>query len=176
MDAQITIEQLEALATRLETDDAAKREKLMRMIRAYCRILAQREPKLWGRMPTEHADCDGHWDNSYPPAQKYKNHSGPRLIEVVDHRTNDIATSGGFYYDWKRVTEQPGLYVSRDGRIFGCQETGTGRVGRFAAHPGDCDVSCTLEWSPRDVDEITTVEIETVEAHLRGIAFPASAP
>jgi hypothetical protein len=94
---------------------------------------------------------------------------------VVQNSTTDIATESGYYYAWRRVTEDPGLYVSRDGTIYGCDEHGTGRLGQFAAHPGDCDVECELDWSPRDADELSTEDLATVEQHMRALAFPASA-
>lgn len=168
----ITIEQVEALATQLEADEQAEREKLDRLIKAYARILAKREPSRFQRQALEQADEDGHFDNSYPPKVEYRNFSGPRLLCVRDNETRDVATSGGFYYDWKRVTEDFGLWVSRDGTIYGCDETGTGAVGRFAAHPGDHNVQVELDWSPRG--EVSLAELRVVEANLRALAFPLS--
>lgn len=173
--AEITIEALETLATQLETDDGATRAKLLRMIRAEARILAVREPSKFRSQATACRDEDGHWDSSYPPKQQYCDRTGPRLVQVSDCSTRDLATEGGFYYAWRRVTEDPGLFVARDGAIWGCDEHGTGRLGAFAAHPGDCDVEVELDWSRRDIDEVTTAELSAVEAHMRMLAFPASA-
>lgn len=174
MNTTITIEDLERLANELEANETAQRERLLRLICAEARILAAREPELFRRMPTEYADVDGHWDNSYPPKQKYKNRTGPRVIVVSEGVTDDIATSAGFYYSWKRVTTDLGLYVARDGSIYGADETGTGRLGQFAAHPGDCDVECTVGWSLRDRNELSLGELSEVESHLRKLAFPLS--
>jgi hypothetical protein len=168
----ITIEDVEALASKLENDAHAEREKLTRLIRAYARIVSVREPERFAAMPTEYADEDGHWDNSFPPRQRYRARTGPRLVQISDCTTRDVATSSGFYYDWKRVTEHPGVFVSRDGRIYGCEETGTGRVGQFAAHPGDRDVCVEIEWSPRSDLELS--ELRTAEETLRKLAFPLS--
>lgn len=173
--AAVTIDQLEALAVSLEQTDAEQRAKLLRMIRAEARILAVREPAKFQRKALEHGDEDGHFDGSYPPKQVFKNCTGPRLVRVHSWSTDDIATEGGFYYTWKRVTTDPGLYVARDGTIYGCDEHGTGKLGQFAAHPGDCDVECELDWDPRDLDNVTTEELATVESHMRALAFPASA-
>jgi hypothetical protein len=168
----ITIEQVEALALELEQESAAQEAKLRRLIKAEARILAQREPWRFERRALEQSDEDGHWDNSYPPKIKYKRHAGPRCIMVRDCATQDIATSSGFYHDWKRVTTDPGLFVMRDGRILGCDESGTGSVGAYAAHPGDHNVQVTLDYSERE--EVSLDELREVEATLRALAFPAA--
>jgi hypothetical protein len=168
----ITIESLETLATELEKDQAAQRARLIRMIRAEARILAAREPDKFPRRATEYADEDGHYDNSYPPKQVYRARTGPRLVILDSCDYEDNATEGGFYHAWERVTLDPGIYVSRDGRIYGCEMTGTGRVGQFAAHPGDCDVDVTLEYSLRDEDEIPLEQLASAEETLRSLAFP----
>lgn len=170
----ITIEQIEELANSLETTDTEQRANLQRMIRAEARILAVREPDKFTRKALEYRDEDGHWDNSYPPKQKYRNYTGPRLLKVQSCTTDDIATTSGFYYDWKRVTTDPGIYVACDGELWGCNESGTGSLGRFAAHPGDCNVEVELEWSPLDMHEVTIVQLQQVEEHLRKLAFPLS--
>jgi hypothetical protein len=167
---EITIEALESLVANLETEESARREKLERLIRAYARIVALREPEHFPRRALHLGDEAGHWDNSYPPNQVYSDRSGPRLVKVRSSSEEDIATEGGFYYAWRRVSTDPGLYVSRTGQIYGCAETGTGRVGQFAAHPGDCEVDCEVDWSVRD--EITLADLEEVEQHMRALAFP----
>lgn len=172
---QITLADVEALAERLAADEATARAKLQRLIRAEARIIAAREPSAFRAQATEYADRDGHWDHSYPPGQAYRSYTGPRLIEVRDCETTDVATSPGYYRTWRRVTEYPGLFVDAEGRIWGCNESGTGRVGSFAAYPGDCDVAVTVEWSRRD--DVTMEELREVEEHLRQLAFPlASSP
>lgn len=168
----ITIESLEQLATELEATEAAQRAKLDRLIRAYARILAAREPHLFERKSTEHGDEAGHWDNSFPPHQEFRAHTGPRLLRVEAWDTEDVATSSGFYHSWRRVTTDGGLYVSKMGELYEADETGTGRVGQFAAHPGDCDVECTIEWLRKH--DVSLEQIATVELHLRALAFPLS--
>lgn len=175
MTTTITIEQVEALAMQVEQDESTERTRLLRLVAAYSRILATREPHLYQRMPLAHGDESGHWDGSFPPTQEYSDRRGPRLIEVRDHQTSDVATEGGYYHAWRRVTEDAGLYVDRAGTIYGADETGAGRVGQYAAHPGDCDVDCAIEWEPRGLDDVTTDDLRSVEAHLRELAFPASA-
>jgi hypothetical protein len=170
--AVITIEAVEALATRLETEVGAQREKLVRLIKAYSRIIAQREPQKFPCRSTEYKDEDGHFDNSYPPKQVYKCRTGPQLLKICDNITDDIATSGSFYHDWKRVTEDPGLFISPDGTLFGCNEHGTGSFGQFAAHPGNWGVEVELEWSPLDLDQVSTLRLIEAECFLRKLAFP----
>lgn len=169
---QITLEDVEALAARLAADEATERARLERLIRAEARILAVREPGLFAPQATAYADRDGHWDHSYPPGQSYRAHTGPRLIEVREPETVDVATSPGYYHDWRRVTEYPGLYVDAEGRIWGCEESGTGRVGSFAAYPGDCDVRVEITWERRSDRDVSTEELREVERHLRAMAFP----
>jgi hypothetical protein len=171
---EITIEQVEALATKLESDDQAKRAKMLRLIHAYCRVIAQRSPGKFARQAVACRDEEGHFDNSYPPSVLYCEHTGPRLLQIRDNRTDDVATSGGFYYNWKRVTEDRGVWVGRDGALYGCEETGTGELGQFAAHPGDCNVDVTLEWEQLDLDDVDTEDLVETESKLRGLAFPAS--
>lgn len=168
----ITVESLEALATEIEATEVEQRAKLDRLIRAYARILAVREPHLFVRKATEHGDEAGHYDNSYPPKQEYRAKTGPRLYCVEGWDTEDVATSSGFYYSWRRVTTDGGLYISKMGELYEANETGTGRLGQFAAHPGDCDVECEIEWSRKH--DVTIEQLATVEADLRKLAFPLS--
>jgi hypothetical protein len=170
--AQITPEDLERMATELEADEAAQRARLDRLIRAYARILAVREPHLFVRKATEHGDEAGHWDNSFPPKQEFRAKTGPSLLRVEGWDTEDVATSGGFYYSWRRVTTDGGLYVSKMGELYEADETGTGRFGQFAAHPGDCNVECTIEWSRKH--DVSLEQLATAEEHLRKLAFPLS--
>ncbi len=170
--AQITIEDLERMATELETDESAQRARLDRLIRSYARILAVREPHLFERKATEHGDVAGHWDSSYPPKQEFRARTGPRLLRVEAWDTEDVATSGGFYYSWRRVTTDGGLYVTKMGELYEADETGTGRLGQFAAHPGDCDVECVIEWSGKH--DVSIEQLRAAEEHLRRLAFPLS--
>lgn len=169
---ELTLETLEALAEQVEQDEEAHREKLARMIRAYARILAARAPDTFRARALEYSDEEGHYDNSYPPKQQYKDRNGPRLYCVRKFGWESIATEGGFYYHWRAATNDPGLYVAPDGTLYGCTVSGTGRVGQFAAYPGDCDVMLSLDWSPRDEDEVTTDELGQAECELRKLAFP----
>lgn len=168
----ITIESLEQLATELEATEAAQRAKLDRMIRAHARILAVREPHLFERKATERGDEAGHYDNSYPPKQVFRARTGPRLLRVAGYDYEDVATSGGYYYEWRRVTTDGGVYVSKMGELYEADETGTGRLGQFAAHPGDCNVECEIEWSHKR--DVSLDQLVAAESHLRALAFPLS--
>lgn len=170
--SSITIESLETLATELEHDAEQQTARLKRLITAYARIVWQREPHLFARKATERGDEAGHFDNSFPPAQKFRAKTGPRLVRVEAWETEDVATSGGYYYSWKRVTTDGGVYVDRMGQIYEANETGTGRLGQFAAHPGNCDVECEIEWSRND--NVTLAQLTAAEAHMRALAFPLS--
>lgn len=168
----ITIEALEAFADRLETDEEETRSKLLRLIKAEARILAAREPDAFKARPLSYADEPGHWDNSYPPKQVYSDHNGPRLLSVEKGSYEEIKTSGGYYYSWRAVTDNRGVYVARNGTLYGRETEGTGQLGRFAAHPGDRDVNLTFSWSPLDLDDVSTEALRTVERVLRSKAFP----
>ncbi|MBF0391655.1 MAG: hypothetical protein HQL38_03135 [Alphaproteobacteria bacterium] len=168
----ITVEQIEALAAQIEQEDDAERARLHRLIRAYARIVEARDPEQFQPQALEYSDEDGHSDNSYPPKQKYKDHRGPRLFEVIDSTTTSIATSGGFYYQFRTVTEDEGLFVAPDGVLFGCVEEGTGRLGQFAAHPGDCGVMNELTWSSIAVADVPLDRLRKAEEALRKVAFP----
>lgn len=170
----ITIEQLEALAAQIEADQAKEVERLHRLVAVYARILAAREPGKFAAKPLERSDEDGHWDNSFPPKVKYKDFTGPRLLRLRGRETDDVSTSGGFYYHWRRVTTDGGLYVDRHGQLWRSEETGTGKVGQFAAYPGDCDVMCTIEYERAD-DDVTVEELRAAEEKMRGLAFPLAA-
>lgn len=170
----ITIEQVEALAEQVEADEQAARAKQLRLIRAYARILAVREPDEFIPRACEISDEDGHYDNSYPPKIRLKDQTGPATIMVSKYGYEEIATSGGFYYEWRATTTAPGLYIDPRGRLFGAQVAGKGRFGQFAAHPGNCDVMLTVAWSERDESDIPTEELRGAETLLRGLAFPAS--
>jgi hypothetical protein len=94
------------------------------------------------------------------------------LLKVQEWTTDDLPTSRGFYHDWRRITTDGGLYVSKLGELYEADETGTGRVGPFAAHPGDCAVECTIEWSQKH--EVSLEQLTLIEQTLRALAFPAS--
>lgn len=172
---EITVEAIEALAARLEADEATTRAKLLRLIKAEARILALREPGEFRRHALEYADEDGHYDSSFPPKQVYRDKTGPSLFEVDRFDYEENATTSGFYYAWEAATTDAGIYVDRKGTIYGAEITGTGRLGQFAAHPGNCGVLLAIEWSPRDLDDVTTEALRTVEAVMRAKAFPTSA-
>jgi hypothetical protein len=160
----ITLEQLEGLALQIEADDAAEHARLMRLCRAMVRILAARQPELFVRRATSITDEAGHYDNSYPPKPEFHRAGGPRLFKIRGNDTDDVPTSGGFYYSWKRETAELGCYVGRDGVFRGCDESGTGRLGQFAAHPGDCEREIEIDWP---VIEPTLDDLRDAEPKLR---------
>lgn len=163
----ITIEDLERLAHEAIDEQIQESNRLRRLIRAYSKLIWAHDPDLFVARALEYGDEAGHYDNSYPPKQEYRDRRGPRLIKIRSWDTKDLPTSTGFYYHWRRVTEDPGLYVDAEGDIYGCEETGTGELGSFAAHPGDCNVSCALEWSERH--DLTLDDVREVEKALRAI-------
>lgn len=168
----ITIERLEALIQTREENTQLRRAKLLRLISAYARIVALVQPEEFEPHATEYSDKDGHWDNSYPPTVEYKNKTGPRLIKLDGRDWEEIATSRGFYHSYKVVTTDRGVYVDRKGRLWGGDMTGTGEFGQFAAHPGQCNVQCEIEWSLLNTNELDISLLEVAEAKLRQLAFP----
>lgn len=171
----ITLEQVEQLAAQVEADDRAERQRLQRLIAAEARILSVREPELYRARPLEVSDEDGHWDDSYPPAVQYKDYSGPRLLSVRKGDYGTIATEGGFYHTWRAVTQDRGLYVARDGSIWGREYDGQGRLGRFAARPGDYGVMIAVRYDETDGEDLTLEDLRRVEQKLRELAFPLTA-
>lgn len=170
MTNEITIESLEALAAELEQDAETRAAKLLRLIRAFARIIQAREPREFARQPCEWGDVAGHYDNSFPPKKEYRDYTGPRLLEIYEEDTEEVATSSGFYYNYRVVTTNNGLYVAADGSLWGAERTGTGRLGQFAAHPGDCDVEVAIEYDRRD--DVSIEALEAAEKKLRDLAFP----
>src|ERR1043166_8820002 len=104
MQTEFTLTMLEALASAMEQDEQEERSRILRLIRAYARIIAAREPVKFEPRPLEYSDEDGHWDSSYPPSQQLKDFRGPRLIAIIEHATDDAATSAGFYHDYRIYT------------------------------------------------------------------------
>lgn len=174
MSTEITIEQVEALAATLLAEDTATRARLVRLIAAEARIIALREPARLTRRATHHGDEAGHWDSSYPPRQVFSERTGPLTIKCWDAVTEEVPTETGYYHSWRRVTTEPGMAVDAGGRLWRSEETGTGRVGQFAAHPGDCGVDCTIEWSVVAPADVSVGDLRLVEAELRAIAFPGA--
>lgn len=170
---KLDLHHLESLANSICEDATTEKENLARMIRAYCRILHASQPTAFRRHATVYSDEDGHWDNSFPPKIVYKQHTSPLLIEILDSSENSKATSGGFYHSMEYFTEDPGLYVGTGGEFYGATITGTGDFGQFAAHPGECNVDCTIKWATLDLDDITTDRLQKAEKELRDLAFPA---
>lgn len=163
MNTTITIEQLEALAQQIADNDEAEAERLLRLCRAMTRILAARQPELFESRCTSITDEAGHYDNSYPPKPETHGRSLP-LFRVRKYETEDVPTSGGFYHDYREQTLDEGCYISRDGAFFGCDRSGTASVGRYAAHPGDCNRAITLDWHPI---EPTLDDLREAEPALR---------
>lgn len=168
----ISISDLDSLAERLAAAQADRAKSLATLCASYVRLLRVAKPRLFQAMPTEYRDEDGHFDNSYPPKQRYRAHTGPRLLEIADAETEQIATSRGYYHTWKQVTTYGGLWVDIDGDWWRCTENGTGRVGQFAAHPGSCDVDVRLAWRKVPLRELEVDELELAEALLRRLATP----
>lgn len=172
MSDQITLEQLEALAESIFAEEGQRRERLLRLVRAYTRILSVREPKMFKPTATVWADEDGHWDNSYPPDQKYKERTGPRVIRLRALDFDSRATSGGFYHTTKYFTTTPGIYIDASGAVWSSDIHGTGNYGQFAAHPGACDVDCEIDYCEMDDDDIPIEVLVDAEELLRAKAFP----
>lgn len=168
----LTIDELEAIATQCTAEADAERERLARLIKIYARIIAARVPGKFRRGPLERSGDDGHYYSSFPPVILYKDFRGPRLIRIVEHEVSDISTSGGFYHEFRRVTEDPGLYISPEGAPYGADETGTGRVGQFAARPGYCEVMCAIEYRELAPDDVPLDRLQEAERKLRALAFP----
>lgn len=172
---EITIESLESLATELEHAEMLQRDRLLRMCRAYVRILAIREPGAFSRRACHYGDEAGHCDNSFPPDKEYSDHSGPRSIKICERTTEDIATSGGFYHSWRRVTTYGGLAVGRAGTWYRSDEHGTGEVGQYAAHPGNHNVDVDITWEAVQPGDLATAELVAAERTLRDLTFPLTA-
>lgn len=171
----ITIEQVEQLAEKIEADETAERNRLLRLIRAEARIAANRSPDAFERRALEISDEDGHWDNSYPPAIQHKEFRSAPLVRVREYSYEEIATSGGYYHDWRAATTDRGLYVAQDGALYGAEVEGTGKVGQFAAHPGNCGVMLTVSWDRLATDDLSLDDLRKVEQNLRALAFPVAA-
>lgn len=168
----ITIADLEAIAQQIETEDRAERERLHRLISAYARIVAIREPEAFRRQAVEYSDEEGHFDNSYPPDQEWKDFSGPRALCVKGESWDEVSTSSGFYYDWRAAGKDSGLYIAPDGAMLGAEVEGQGHFGQFAAHPGDCHVRITLRFCNLEEGNVTMERLQLAESTLRDKAFP----
>jgi hypothetical protein len=171
----ITIADVEALADQLETDEAARRATSLRLLRACARIVAIRTPETFSREPVEYADVAGHSDNSFPSGQEYRDYSGPSVLEIATPTWNELATESGYYYRWRAVTCERGLFVGRDGSLWGVDVSGTGSFAPFAATPGDRDVEISLSFHRLDLADVSTDEILLAEKALRSLAFPLNA-
>ena len=167
----VTVDTLEALAQQYEASSAAEAERLQRLIRAYARIVAAREPAAFGRRrPTRLVDEAGHYDSSYPPKAEWADRTGPRLITVRDSEESEEAITSGYYYTYRVHTDDPGVYIGRAGGIYGCEMSGTAALGHYAAHPGDCERDIDLDWRVRR--EVPLDDLRAAEAHMRTLAFP----
>lgn len=159
----ITIEQLETLAAEVEQTDAAEHARLLRLCGAMGRIMAGRQPDVWKHTCTSITDVSGHFDNSFPPKEE-RHGRGPSVVVVRSRETEDVPTEGGYYHGWRRQTTDGGCYLGRDGFWYRADESGTGRVGQFAAHPGDRDRDITIEW---DRTTPTLDDLQQAEPALR---------
>ena len=167
-----TIEDLESLAAAWEEEAGTRRARLAMLIPAYARMLPCRAPQTFNAKALVRADEDGHYDSSFPASVELKEFAGPKRMTVVQHSFEDIATTGGFCYEWRRSATDAGLYVSPSDELYGCNETGTGKLGQFAAYPGDCNVECSLSWIRPSLDDAGKEHLQTAEKELRVLAFP----
>jgi hypothetical protein len=168
----ITIEVLEALAHQVEEQEQTEREHLHRLIRAYTRILAVREPAKFRRRACEYGDETGYCDGFYLPKMQCRNYTGPRLFSIYEGDYSTIPTSTGFDHDWKAVTSDLGLYISPAGECWGRETAGTGEFGSFPAYPGDCSVEIEFHWRELAEDELPIEGLREAEERLREAAFP----
>ena len=171
-DETITLEQVEQLAQRLASQQEDERHRFLRLIAAEARIVAIRDPARFKRAPREYGDEDGYWDTSYPPDQRYKDHSGPRLLPVHEVTTEYVATTAGGYYDARVTTTDGGLYIAEDGTLWECEAVGTATWGPFAAYPGWCNVRVELDYLPVEPEDVPLQRLADAEKALRAIAFP----
>lgn len=171
----LTLEAVEGLASKLTQETQETQEKLARLIRAYARILAAREPKRFNRCATVYQDEDGHWDNSFPPDQVYAQRTGPLSLTLWDASIDTRATTSGYYHEFTVYSEEPGLSVGPDGTFYRSEVTGTGSVGQFAAYPGRHGVECELTYEEVGGGELSVPELQRAELMLRAMAFPAAA-
>lgn len=174
MTLPITIEQLEALAAQVENDNATEHERLNRLCRAMARILAGRQRELFVARATSITDEAGHFDGSYPPKEECHGRSRA-LLRVRRYTVENVPTSGGFYHDFREQTTDVGCYVSLDGSLWGCDRSGTGRLGQYAAHPGECNRDITLDWHAIEptLDDLRAAEAalrDALATYLRGAA------
>src|SRR6266404_5360910 len=116
---KLTIQDLEELANQIANENQSRRDKLTRMIRAYCKIIHAREPGKFTRRACHFSDEVGNCDGSYPPDQEYSDRTGPRSIEIINLSSEDVPTESGFYYSYRTVPSDPGLYVTPTGALLG---------------------------------------------------------
>lgn len=167
-----TVTALESLAAELAAAGEAERAALIRTTRALARIAAARSPDAFSPRALVQCSEPGHWDGSYPPSTIYLHRQGPVTIIVRDIDTVDVPTSTGYYHSFRRETDVVGLAIAPDGTWYAGTVAGTGRVGQYAAHPGDCDVDCTIAWSEADVNDVPIAVLASAVSLLRDIAFP----
>lgn len=168
----ITIEALEQLSHEVEATDAAEHARLLRLCNAMGKILARRQPDAWEATATSLTDVAGHFDNSYPPREATHGR-GPAVVVIRHRETEDVPTESGFYHAWRRQTTDAGCYLGRNGLWYRADESGTGRVGQYAAHPGDRDRDITIEWETttptlEDLQEAEPALRELMATFLRG--------
>ena len=140
------LEQIEAYAETLAKQRDAHRVELQRLIAAHAKILAARVPDQFQRAALRRHDEAGHFDNSFPPSIVNYDRTGPAVLELIAYETEQVPTSSGFYHSCDVVTVDTGAYVDANGNLYCANERGTCRIGQFAAHPGVCDYSTSIEW------------------------------
>jgi hypothetical protein len=171
MGTEVTLEQVEVLEAELEQAHQREQERLTRLVRAHCRVLAVREPECFERRPFEYCDKPTS-DYSFPPGQEWRDFVGPRLLKVESLSWDQDALGGGFYHRWRVASQQPGVYLAPDGSLWGGIASGEGGFRSIAAYPGDGDVRLLIEWRPLEADEITIETLIAAEEHVRELAFP----
>lgn len=171
----VTLEALEELAKSLSADAAKENQHLSRLVRAYAEILALRQPRSFETMPAgerlmPQADEAGSWNPDLPPERRPYGIHGPALVTIRPYALEHAVTAGGYFLDWKVLPADLGLYVDREGAIWGCEARGHERLGLTSGYPGESEVQVELLW--QTFTDVTLEALREVEAGLRVLAGP----
>lgn len=162
---QTLSEQLQAL----DEKRATHRRLKAKHIELLCRLLQHTETRsMWAAKATRIVD-DNDCNGSYPPAEQWVDHHGPALIRICKPRYSEDASEGGFYHDCTVGTDDCGLYVDREGVLYGADFSGTCHFGQFAAHPGTCSRDIAIEWVEIEEDVMEDAWYDLVIAALKGL-------
>src|ERR1035441_8315015 len=90
-------------------------------------------------------------------------------LKSTHYNPRRTLSPGSYFYSWKAVTSQAGLFMDIHGSFHRAEITGEGRHAGFAACPGNTGVSLEISYHPANLklEDLTDSDLNTVLMQLQ---------